>query len=180
MADPAARAAARLLDPAAIRLDARAAGRDEAVRLCGRMLVEAGAVEPGYVEAMLERERSISTHLGEGVAIPHGTAAGRDLVRRDALAVVRFPDGVDWDGPRVTVCIAIAARGDGHIGILAELAQVLLDPDRARALREAATPADVLRLLDPGGAGETDEDDDRDSDREHDRDDRLEEQEPTG
>lgn len=167
VAEPAA-GPARLLDPGAIRLDARAADRDEAVRLCGRVLVDAGAVEPGYVDAMLERERSISTHLGEGVAIPHGTAAGRDLVRRDALAVVRFPDGVDWDGPAVTVCIAIAARGDGHIGILAELAEVLLDPDRARALREAAEPEDVLRLLEPAGAGGTTEDD------------RLEEQEPTG
>lgn len=83
------------------------------------------------------------------MAIPHGTSVGRDLIHRDALAFVRFPDGADWDGNPVTVCIAIAARGDGHMAILAELAQVLMDPDRARALREASDPGRVLALLEP-------------------------------
>ncbi|WP_412517592.1 PTS sugar transporter subunit IIA [Actinomadura madurae] len=144
-----AEGAAGLLTPEAIRLDARASGRDHAIRVCGRVLVDAGAVEPAYIDAMLERERSISTYLGEGVAIPHGTSVGRDLIHRDALAFVRFPDGADWDGNPVTVCIAIAARGDGHMAILAELAQVLMDPDRARALREASDPGQVLALLEP-------------------------------
>ncbi|WP_243722497.1 PTS sugar transporter subunit IIA [Actinomadura sp. 7K507] len=141
--------AAGLLAPEAIRLDARADGRDDAVRVCGQVLVDIGAVEPGYIGAMLERERSISTYLGEGVAIPHGTNEGRDLIRRDALAFVRFPEGTDWNGNPVTVCIAIAARGDGHMEILAELAQVLMDPGKARDLREAAEPDRILALLAP-------------------------------
>ncbi|TDE33576.1 PTS sugar transporter subunit IIA [Actinomadura sp. 6K520] len=141
--------AAGLLTPEAIRLDARAAGRDDAVRVCGRVLVDIGAVEPGYVDAMLERERSISTYLGEGVAIPHGTNDGRDLIHRDALAFVRFPEGTDWNGDPVTVCIAIAARGDGHMEILAELAQVLMDPVKARDLRESDEPGRILALLAP-------------------------------
>ncbi|TDB96280.1 PTS sugar transporter subunit IIA [Actinomadura sp. 7K534] len=141
--------AAGLLAPEAIRLDARAAGRDDAVRVCGQVLVDVGAAEPGYIDAMLDRERSISTYLGEGVAIPHGTNEGRDLIRRDALAFVRFPEGADWNGEPVTVCIAIAARGDGHMEILTELAQVLMDPDKARELREADDPGRILALLDP-------------------------------
>ncbi|MDL4771860.1 PTS sugar transporter subunit IIA [Actinomadura xylanilytica] len=144
-----AESAARLLDPRAIRLDARAADRDDAIRQCGRVLAEAGAVTAAYTESMLEREQSVSTHLGEGVAIPHGTAGGKDAVLRDALAVLRFPGGVDWNGHPVTLCIAIAARGDGHMAILAELAEVLLDPGRARRLREAGTAADVIRQLQP-------------------------------
>ncbi|TDC64875.1 PTS sugar transporter subunit IIA [Actinomadura sp. GC306] len=146
--------AAGLLTPEAVRLDARAAGHDDAVRVCGQVLVGAGAVEPGYVDAMLERERSISTYLGEGVAIPHGTNEARGLIHRDALAFVRFPEGVDWNGESVTVCIAIAARGDGHMEILAELAQVLMDPDKARELREADDPGRILALLDPRAADE--------------------------
>jgi PTS system mannitol-specific IIA component len=138
-----------LLDPAAVRLDARAAGRDDAVRQCGRLLVEIGAVEEPYIASMLDRERSISTYLAEGVAIPHGTAEGKDAVLRDALAVVRFPEGADWNGETVTLAIAIAARGDGHMAILAELAQILLDPERARGLREAATAQEIAALLAP-------------------------------
>lgn len=109
--------------------------------------MDAGAVEPGYADAMLDRERSISTYLGEGVAIPHGTSGGRGLIRRDALAFVRFPGGTDWNGVPVTVCVAIAAHGDGQLAILTELAQVLMDPDRARALRETTGVDEILRLL---------------------------------
>jgi PTS system mannitol-specific IIA component len=139
----------RLLDPRAVHPDAVAADRDAAIRLCGQALVDVGAADPAYVESMLARERSVPTYLGEGVAIPHGTAAGKDSVLRDALCVLRFPGGVDWNGHPVTVCIGIAARGDGHIGVLAQLAEILLDPDRARALREATTTEEILDLLRP-------------------------------
>ena len=147
-------AVASLLDPAAIRLDARAADREAAIRLTGQALVDSGAVGPAYIDTMLERERSVSTYIGEGVAIPHGTLASRDVVRRDALSFLRFPAGVDWGGERVSVCIGIAAAGNGHVAILAQLAEVLMDPDRAAALRGAADPAEVSRLLEP-----TEEDD---------------------
>ena len=140
---------AELLGRDAIRLAERAGSRDEAIRRCGAVLVEIGAVAPGYVDAMLAREQSISTYIGEGVAIPHGTTAGKDSVVRDALAVLRFPGGVDWNGETVSVCIGIAARGDGHVAVLAELAEVLLDPERARALREATTHEEIFSLLQP-------------------------------
>jgi PTS system mannitol-specific IIA component len=147
-------AVASLLDPAAIRLDARAPDRETAIRLTGQALVDTGAVEPGYIDTMLEREKSVSTYIGEGVAIPHGTLAARGVVRRDALCFLRFPDGIDWGGERVSVCIGIAAAGNGHVAILAQLAEILMDPDRAAALRGTADPAEVSRLLEP-----TEEDD---------------------
>ncbi len=138
---------ADLLSVDAIRLQERAGSRDEAIRRCGEVLVSVGAVNDAYVDAMLAREQSISTYIGEGVAIPHGTLNSKESVRRDALAVLRFPDGVDWDGNDVRVCVAIAAAGDGHVDILASLAEVLMDPDQAQRLRDATDPADVLELL---------------------------------
>ena len=140
---------ATLLPTGAIRLAERAADRDAAVRLCGHVLVESGAVGPEYVDAMLEREASISTYVGEGVAIPHATLAGKEAVLRDGLCFVRFPAGVDWDGFPVAVAIGIAAKGDGHVQLLAELAQVLLDPERVEALRTAEDAETVVRMLTP-------------------------------
>lgn len=137
------------LDPRAVRLAASAGDRDDAIRQCGEVLLAVGAVERSYIGAMLERERSVSTYIGEGVAIPHGTLAAKGTVRHDAVCVVRFPGGLDWDGDEVTVCIGIAARGDGHVRLLAQLAEILMDPDQARALREVTEVADVVRLLQP-------------------------------
>lgn len=142
------------LDRGAVRLDATATDREDAIRQCGEALVRTGAVDPAYVDTMLERERSVSTYVGEGVAIPHGTLDGKDSVRHDAVSFVRFPDGVAWGEHRVVLCIGIAARGDGHVRLLSELAQILLDPDRARALRETKDIDEVVRLLQPAGEEE--------------------------
>ncbi|SEH03317.1 PTS system, mannitol-specific IIA component [Nonomuraea solani] len=136
-----------LLDPRAVLLNESAPDRDAAIRRCGRALIEVGAVAEPYVTAMLERERTISTYVGEGVAIPHGTNTSKEAVLRDAICVVRFPDGVDWDGERVTLCVGIAAKGDGHVPLLAALAEILLDPDRARTLREATEVSQVMKEL---------------------------------
>lgn len=140
---------AELLSDDRVVLGRAASDWDEAVHQVGDILVASGAVSAGYVDAMLERERDVSTFVGEGVAIPHGTLAGRDLVLHDALCVVQFPDGVDWHGEDVVLCVGIAAKGEGHVPILAQLAEVLMEPDRAAALRSAASAEEVLDLLAP-------------------------------
>ena len=142
--------AARLLDPAAVRLGEAAAARDDAIRRTGAALVDTGAVQAAYVDAMLEREQSISTFVGEGVAIPHGTLEAKALINRDALSFVRFDPPVDWDGMgEVTVAIGIAAKDNGQVEVLQELASILLDPDRAAALRAATSAEEVTELLKP-------------------------------
>ncbi len=138
-----------LLAEASITLDASAASRDEAIRLAGAGLLAVGAIDESYVDAMIDRENSVSTFMGEGVAIPHGTLSAKDSVKTDALSMVRFPDGVDWDGNDVRVAFGIAARGNGHIALLSQLATVLMDPDKAAALRAAESTDEVYALLQP-------------------------------
>ena len=145
----------------AVRLGQAAESREDAVRLTGRVLEDIGAVDRGYADAMVERERSISTSVGEGFAIPHGTDESRVLVRRTALSFVQFPAGVDWDGDRVFICIGIAARDDAHLDILARLAEIIIQPELAAQLREAPDADAVLAVLAPAfdpapdGAAET-------------------------
>ena len=138
-----------LLAESSIRLSQNATDQEDAIRQTGAALLEAGAIDASYIDAMLERERSVSTFVGEGIAIPHGTLAGKDSVKNDALVVLRFPGGVDWAGNDVRVCVGIAARGNGHIALLSQLATVLLDPDKASALRAATTSSEVYELLTP-------------------------------
>jgi len=136
-----------LLAESSINLTATATGRDDAIRQAGAALLATGAIEASYIDAMLERENSVSTFVGEGVAIPHGTLAGKDAVKGDALVLLRFPEGVDWDGNEVSVAIGIAAKGNGHIALLSQLATILLEPEKAAALRSATTKEQVYELL---------------------------------
>jgi mannitol/fructose-specific phosphotransferase system IIA component len=133
-----------------VQLGVAVADRDEAIAVTGRMLVDAGAVRPPYVEAMAEREAIMSSYMGEGFALPHGTDASRTHVERAAIAFVRFAAPVEWeDGEEALVAVAVAAASDEHIGVLASLARVLSDPDAAERLRTTDDVDEVLALLAP-------------------------------
>jgi len=138
-----------ILEPSAVRLGLVARDKADALRQCGAVLVEIGAASPPYTDALFEREESVSTYIGEGVAIPHGTNESREHIERAAIAFLQFPDGVDWDGNQVQVCIAIASRSEEHVDILQSLATVLMVPESAAALREASSIDDVIALLSP-------------------------------
>ncbi len=137
-----------LLTAEGIHLGRTAKDRADAIDQCGRALLELGAVEAEYLPAMHEREESLSTFIGEGVAIPHGTDQGRQYVKRTTLVVLQFPDGVEWGpGNTVQLCVGIAANGSEQVGILSALAQVLMDGEKAAKLRQAADAGTVLDLL---------------------------------
>jgi mannitol/fructose-specific phosphotransferase system IIA component len=137
----------QVLTADAVRLGLTATDKLDALQQCGAALVEIGAASEEYAAAILEREESVSTYMGEGFAIPHGTDASREFISRAALAFLQFPDGVDWNGKECFVCIAIASKSDEHIGILQSLAMVLTDTDSAKRLRETTDVDEVLTLL---------------------------------
>lgn len=138
-----------ILAPQSVRLGLSPVSKEEAIRLCGQLLVDAGAASPAYIDGMLAREHQISTFLGEGVAIPHGTNESREHIHRAALGFVQFPEGIDWGGKTAYVLIPIASATDEHVSILASLAEVLMDSDSAERLRTTSSVDEVLTLLAP-------------------------------
>jgi PTS system mannitol-specific IIC component len=144
---PAASSAPSLLAKQSIRLNGTATTRDEAITEAGELLVAAGAVDASYVESMHERERSVSTFMGNGLAIPHGTNEAKGSITRSALSFVRYSDGVDWNGKPATFVVAIAGQGDDHLAILSNLSKVFLDKTQIAALEAATTPEQVLEIL---------------------------------
>jgi len=138
---------ANLLQLAGIALDATASSREEAVALCGAKLVELGAVSQEYADAMWEREQIFPSEMGEGFAIPHGTDESRKYVNFDQLVFIRLKEEITWVNEPVTVCVGIASAGDGHVEILGNLADVLMDDDAANILRTSQDPQAILDLI---------------------------------
>jgi mannitol PTS system EIICBA or EIICB component len=137
----------RVLDDEAVVLTGSARTRDEAITEAGRLLVASGAVEPSYVDAMHERERSVSTHMGSLLAIPHGTNAAKAAIRHTAVSFVRYPEGLDWDGNPVEFVVGIAGAGDDHLKLLSRLAGIFTDDDQVQGLRAARSAAEVREVL---------------------------------
>ncbi|NUU18134.1 PTS sugar transporter subunit IIA [Cellulomonas humilata] len=121
----------------------RATTRDEAIREAGELLASSGAVTAQYVDAMAERERTVSTYMGNYLAIPHGTNAAKEAIVRSALCLIRYDEPIDWAGNPVRVVVGIAGVNDEHLGILGKIAVIFADEDEVRRVL-AATTADEL------------------------------------
>lgn len=137
-----------ILAPGDVRIVAGGApSREDAIRAAGGILVESGAVTPAYVDAMLERERSVSTFMGNGLAIPHGTNEAKDEIRRSSLSLLRYEEPIDWGGEQARFVVGIAGLGDEHLEILSKLAIVFSDEDEVAKLEAAASADELVRLL---------------------------------
>jgi phosphoenolpyruvate-protein phosphotransferase len=136
------------LTQATIRLAAQARDKTEAIRIAGSLLVDSGHMQSGYIDSMLLREKVANTYLGNGIAIPHGLPKDRALIIQTGISVTQFPDGVTWNqGEIVYLVVAIAACSDEHIEVLANLTDVLDDPDLVRRLAKTADPEDIIARL---------------------------------
>lgn len=136
-----------LLQPAGVLLDATASSPEEAVAVCGQLLLSLGAIEAEYAAAMWQREQKFASALGEGFAIPHGTDESRKHVLFDQLVFVRFREPIDWGGEAVTVCIGIASQGDGHVEVLGNLAELMMDEEKAEILKVSVDSQQIIDLL---------------------------------
>jgi mannitol/fructose-specific phosphotransferase system IIA component len=103
---------------------------------------------------MLNREQTMSTYLGNGVAIPHGQHENIADVKHTGISVLQIPDGVEWeDGERAYLVIGIAANAEEHVGVLANLAEVIEDEQAAAELAHTTDAALIVERL--GQARET-------------------------
>ena len=137
-----------LLRPDCVRLDAAVTDKRQAIALLGQLLAAGGCTDERYGHSMAQREALADTFLGAGVAIPHGRVEDRHLVRRDGLAVLQIPGGIEWNpGQRVRLVVGIAARSDGHIAILKRLTGLIQDEARLRQLAATRDPQDIIAAL---------------------------------
>jgi len=131
-----------------IKLAGDARTRDEAIREVGALLVDSGSVTQAYADAMFDREASVSTYMGNFLAIPHGTNEAKDGILSSALAIVRYDEPLDWGGNPVRFVVGIAGKGDEHLGILSGVAIAFSDEETVAKLLAAETPQQLADLID--------------------------------
>ncbi len=135
---------AEVLIKESIKLNQPSVTKEEAIRAAGELLVERGSVDPSYVEAMLEREKLVTTYMGMGIAIPHGTAEAKDSVKKTAITMLQYPEGIDFGDEKAQLVFGIAGIGDEHLELLGKIAGALDDPE---VLEKMKTTDDVEWIL---------------------------------
>ena len=121
--------------------------KEAAILRAGRMLEACGYVEEGYAAAMLEREKTATTYMGMGVAIPHGTAEAKAKVLHSGIVVLQYPEGVDFGGEKARLVIGIAGAGDEHLDILARISCALENEETLNKLCETPNSRIIYEVL---------------------------------
>ncbi|MGO3017965.1 MAG: PTS sugar transporter subunit IIA [Anaerococcus sp.] len=110
-----------------IFLDLESVSKEEAIAAAGKKLVELGCVDDDYVDYMLEREKVMTTYMGMGIAIPHGTNEAKEFIKETGVVFLQYPNGIDFDGEKAYLVIGIAGKGDEHLELLSNIAIKISD-----------------------------------------------------
>ncbi|WP_194090008.1 PTS mannitol transporter subunit IICBA [Vibrio hibernica] len=120
------------------------------IKFVGEQLVKQGNVSEEYIQGMLDREKQVSTYLGESIAVPHGIIDAKKYVKNTGIVFCQFPAGVQWGEDEDSIAkliIGIAAKGDEHIHVITAITNALDDEEAIETLKSTTNPEDVLRIL---------------------------------
>ena len=135
----------QIINAAGVKLNQAPVSKEEAIRAAGQLLVEQGCVDKAYVDAMVERENRVSTYMGMGIAIPHGTSEAKGTVKKTGIVLLQYPEGVDFGKEKAQLVIGIAGIGDEHLQLLSNICNILEDE---AVLEQMKTTDDVQWILD--------------------------------
>ena len=121
--------------------------KEEAITEAGNLLYRLGYVDADYVPAMLEREKTVSTYMGLGVAIPHGTADAKQAVKETGIVLLQYPEGVDFGEEKAYLIFGIAGIGDEHLDLLAKIGAVIEDKENLEKLKQEKNPSEILAMF---------------------------------
>ena len=141
-----------ILSPRSVLVGLQGETKEEIIKeLVGSL--ESGAVvtdREKVLQAVIEREKIMSTGIGDGIAIPHGKS---DAVTRLAAALGIHKRGVDFealDGEPAYVFFLLVSPANvsgPHIKALARISRLLKNDDFKKRLISAADAAEIMRLI---------------------------------
>lgn len=116
-----------ILVPEGIILNQKSVTKEEAITAAGQLLTDLGYVDKEYIPLMLEREKIVTTYIGMGLAIPHGTTHDEDIIHKTGIVLIQYPEGIDFGDEKAQLVIGIAGKGGEHMEILSKICTALED-----------------------------------------------------
>ena len=127
-----------------------ATDRDSAIRASGELLVASGRVTGEYVDQMVAAVEEFGPYIviAPGIALAHARPSDAVLSTGLSLAVLAEPVEFGSHNDPVRLVFGLAAKDhDGHMTVLASLAERLTDEDFVNSLLNALTIDELARLL---------------------------------
>ncbi len=141
-----------ILTPRRIKVPLAATQKDAAIAELVDVLAAGGDIadRDKVLEAVMERERTRTTGIGSGLALPHGKSVGAaELV----MAVGRPAEPIDFesiDGKPVSLVVLLVSPPDktaAHIQALAKISRLLSIDSFRKKLNDLSTPQEIFDAL---------------------------------
>lgn len=143
-----------LITPELVELPLRAADKWEALATIARIPVRAGLYSAAAAviveQALATRERSMTTGMEHGIAIPHAAVDGiEDLIAVLGLSPTGIPfETLDGQPARIVIGLIIPrSKKLAHIKTLAEIAKLLSRAEVRERLLQSGDPQAVIQTL---------------------------------
>lgn len=143
-----------IISPSQIVLDFKATDRWIAIEELVKLLVEQKCIDPArqnaVIQAVKNREKTMSTGIGFGIAIPH---ASTDALTKVTAALARSSQGINFDSldnqPVKLVVLFLVPSGQyqQHLKTLASISRFLNDREFREQAEQAKTPEDLYQLI---------------------------------
>lgn len=138
-----------ILNSERIGLMQSAATAQEAIRIAGEYLIQAGYVEERYVDAMLNNFKTNGPYfaMAPNFAMPH--ARPEDGVLQSGIALITLKTPVNFNTPNdpVKVIIALASKNDDeHLEYMSKIAMILGKKGIIEELYQCRQPEDIIGL----------------------------------
>ena len=130
-----------------IKLNLPSVSKEEAITEAGKLLRELGYVDGAYIPAMLEREELVTTYIGMGLAIPHGTTHGDDVIHKTGIVLLQYPDGIQFGDEKAQLVIGIAGKGGEHMEVLSKICLALEDETVLNKMKTTTDKEWILKQL---------------------------------
>ena len=136
-----------------IALNVHPSNKNEAIDMLIDLLMTAGTIRDKALvkKDILKRDAQGSTGLANGLATPH---AQNNSVKKPAISMITVPEGVEFnslDGKPARLLMLFAApekATDEAMTNMGRLAVLLMDETFKENLIKAATPAEVIKIID--------------------------------
>lgn len=140
-----------ILTESLIELNSPASSREEAIIAAGNLLLASGLIEERYIKAMLENVEKNGNYIviAPGIAMPH--ARPEEGARQIGMSIVTLAQPVVFghktnDPVRLVIGLC-AVDHESHLKALAELIELLMQPQAVENILTAKSKTEVLHYL---------------------------------
>lgn len=136
-----------------ITIGLKASTKEEAIRSLAEMAANEGKVTSveDYINSVLEREKSCTTGIGNGIAIPHGKSKA---VKEAIIVFGKSHSDIQWnalDGNPVNMIFLLGVPADNvdnlHLKVLSQLSRKLMNEDFVDLLKNSNTVEEIFTAL---------------------------------